>query len=172
MSVGGVLVVVLVSVHTTCYTTFPRTAPTRFLHQEHHTTMEHLTQGTNTPTTRGTGHTPIMALDIRDISRGHNPTLIPIVTEAAVLEGTPHTLLQATTAAHAAPQPMDAPITPHAMIPTGIVTLHPTLTTSPVGTTHATPWTGASFSPATFTSHHKDLTPERSNNTQDLNPTA
>ena len=64
------------------------------------------------------------------------------MTEAAVLEDTPCTPLPATTAVHAALLPMDTVIIPHAMIPTGIVTPHPTLTTSPVGATHATTQTG------------------------------
>ena len=41
-----------------------------------------------------------MAPDIGDISAGHSPAPIPTVTEAAVLEGTPHILLPATAAAH------------------------------------------------------------------------
>ena len=48
-------------------TTLPRTAPTRFLHQECHATMADLIQGIDTLTTRGTDHTPIMAPDIGDI---------------------------------------------------------------------------------------------------------
>ena len=52
------------------------------------------------------------------------------MTEAATLEGTPHALLPATTAACSTLQSMGAPITPHAMIPAGIITPHPTLTIS------------------------------------------
>ena len=52
-----------------------------------------------------------MAPDIGDISAGHNPTTIPTMTEAAVLEGTPHAPLPATAAACITHQPMDAPIT-------------------------------------------------------------
>ena len=44
--------------------TLPRTAPTRFLHQEHHATMADLVQGIDTPKTGGIGHTPIMVPDI------------------------------------------------------------------------------------------------------------
>ena len=44
---------------------------------------------------------PIIVPDIGDISAGHSPAPIPTVTEAVVLEGTPYTPLQATTAAHA-----------------------------------------------------------------------
>ena len=47
--------------------TLPRIATTRFLHQECLATMADLTQGINTPITRGTDHTPIMAPDIEDI---------------------------------------------------------------------------------------------------------
>ena len=61
------------------------------------------------------------------------------MTEAAALEGTPHALLLATTAAQATLQVMDVPITPHTMIPTGIVTPHPALANFPTHTTHATP---------------------------------
>ena len=145
--------------------TLPRTALTRFLHQEHHATTADLIQGINTTTTRGTDHTSIMVPDTGDISAGHSPTPVPPATEAAVLEGTPNTPLPATTAACATPQPMDASITPHTMIPTGIVTPHPTLAISPIGTTHATPWTRASHTPATLTAQHKDLSPEKSGNT-------
>ena len=71
---------------------------------------------------------------------------------------------------------MDAPVTPHAVIPTGIVTLHLTLTTSPMGATHATPWTRARITPASPTTQHQDLSPGRSNNAQDpqhpIKPTA
>ena len=128
--------------------TLPRTSLTRFLHQEHHVTMADLIQGINISTTGGTDHTPIM---VPDISAGNIPTLIPTAAKADVLEGTPQALLPATAAAHANPQLIDAPIAPHAMIPTGIVALHPTLATSPVDATHATPWTGTSLTRATPT---------------------
>ena len=75
----------------------PRTASTRFLHQEHYATIADLIQGINTSTTEGTYHTPVMVPDIGDISVGHSPTLVPTATDAAVLEGTPCTLLTATT---------------------------------------------------------------------------
>ena len=42
-------------------------------------------QGIDTPTTRGTDHTPIMDPDIGDISAGHRPALISTMTEAVVL---------------------------------------------------------------------------------------
>ena len=80
--------------------TLPRTAPITFLHQEHHATMADLVQGINTPTTRGTDHTPIMAQNIGDISAGHSPASIPTMAEAAVLEGTPCALLPATVVAN------------------------------------------------------------------------
>ena len=63
--------------------TLPRTAPTRFLHQEHHTTMEDLVQGIKTPTTRGTDHIPIMVPDIGDITADHCPIPFHTSTEAA-----------------------------------------------------------------------------------------
>ena len=107
--------------------TLLRTDLTRFLYQKQHATTAGPIQGINKFTTGGTGHTSIMVSDIGDISAGHSPTFIPTVTEVAVIEGTPHALL-ATAAAHAAPQVMDAPITPHVMIPTSIVALTPHLT--------------------------------------------
>ena len=58
--------------------------------------------------------------DKGDISAGHSPTHIPTTTEAATLEGTPHALLPATTAACAALQLMDAPISPTTVIPRNI----------------------------------------------------
>ena len=63
--------------------TLPRTAPTRFLHQEHHTTLEYLTQGINTPTTGETDPTPIIVPAIGDITVDHSPTPIHTTTEAA-----------------------------------------------------------------------------------------
>ena len=53
------------------FATLCRTAPTRFLLQEHHTMKTDLSQGINTLTTDGTGHIPIMVPDIGDISAGH-----------------------------------------------------------------------------------------------------
>ena len=79
------------------------------------------------------------------------------LTKAAALEGTPHTLFPATGAAHTTFQQVDAPFTPHSMIPIGIVAPHPTLTISPAGTTHATPWTRASLAKAAPTMQHKIL---------------
>ena len=61
--------------------------------------MADLIQGINTSTTGGTDHTSIMVPDIGDISTGHSPALILTMTEAAVLEGTPHVLPPATIAA-------------------------------------------------------------------------
>ena len=120
-------------------TTLPRTALTRFLQQEHPTTKKDLIQGIDTSTTRGAYHIPIMVRDIGDISADHSPTLILTMTEATVLEGTAHTLLPATSATCTTPQPINAPITLCTMIPPGMVTLYPTLATSPIGATHATP---------------------------------
>ena len=82
-----------------------------------------------------------MVLDIGDITADHWSAPIYTATEASALEETPHALLPATTAAHATLQLMDAPITHHTVIPTGIVIPHPILTISSTGTTHATPWT-------------------------------
>ena len=98
------------------------------------------------------------------------------MTNAVVLEGTPHTPLPANAAAHTSLQLMISPITPHVMIPTGIISSNSTLTTSPAGATHATPWTRASLTPATPTAQHKDLSPEMSSNAPDpqhpINPIA
>ena len=65
------------------------------------------------------------------------------------------------------PSANGSPITPHTMIPTDIVTLHPTLTTSLVGATHATPWTSASLIPAALATQHNDLSSGKSNSAQD-----
>ena len=89
--------------------TLCRTVPTRFLPQKNIATKTDLIQGIDTLTTKGTDHTHIMVPDIGDISVGYSPTMVPTVTETAVLEGTPHTPLPATAAAHASLQLMDAP---------------------------------------------------------------
>ena len=128
--------------------------------------MEDLFQGINTPATRETDHTPIVVPGIGDITADYSPTPILTVTEAGALEGTPCALLPATTAVHATPQPMDAPITPHATIPTGIVTPHPALTIPPTSATHATPQTRATLIPAAPTTQHKFLSPGRLSNAQ------
>ena len=141
--------------------TLCRTAPTIFLPQEHHATKTDLIEGINTSSTKGTDHTPIMVLDIGDISAGHSPAAIPTMTEAAVLEGTPHIPLPATAAVHAALWPIDTPITTHTMTPTDIVTPHPTLTTSPTDVTHTTLQTRASLTPATPTAQYINLSPEK-----------
>ena len=96
-----------------------------------------------------------------DIS-GHSPT----ATEAAVLEGTPCDPLPAMAATPTTLWPMDAPITTHATMPTGIVTPHPILTTS-ADVTHATQQTGAGLAPATPTALHRSLSPEKTNSAQD-----
>ena len=135
----------------------PGTVPTRFLLQEHHTATENFIQGINTPTTRETDHTPI----IGDITADNSPVSILTMTEAAALAGTPLTLLSATTATCTTLQPMDAPVTPHSMVPTGKVTPHPVITISPKGATDATPRTGASLTTAVPGTEHKILSPRR-----------
>ena len=146
--------------------TLHRTSPTRLLHQECHATMADFIQGIDTLATRGIDHTPIMAPDIGYFSAGHNPAPTTTVTEATGLEGTPHAPLPTTTAARAASQPMDAPITPHAMTPTGIVAPNPTLATSSRGATHATPQTESGLAPETPAIQHKDIIQEKSSNTR------
>ena len=145
--------------------TLPRTAPTKLPHQEDHATTADLIWGIITTTTRGTHHNPIMVWDIEDVTADHSPTPIHTTTELAVSEGTPCALLPATTADHTALQLMDAPITPHV-----IVAPHPTLTTSPACTTHATSWTRASLTPATLTTQYKDPNQGMSSNAKTLNP--
>ena len=66
--------------------TLPRTALTRFLHQEYHTTMADPVQGTDTPTNGGTDYSPIMAQGIGDISEDHSTTSIPSTIEATLLK--------------------------------------------------------------------------------------
>ena len=117
--------------------TWHRTAQTRFFPQEDHATKTDLLQGINTPTTKVTDHAPIMVLDIADISAGHCPAAITTMTEAALLEGTPHPPLLATAAAYATLLLMDDPVTTHSVTLIGMVTPHPTLTTFPVDITHA-----------------------------------
>ena len=82
-------------------------------------------------------------------------------TEAAALEGTPHTLLPATAAGCATPQLIDTSITPCTVIPTGIVSPHPALTISSTGATHTTLWTGAALASAASTMQNKILSPGR-----------
>ena len=96
--------------------TLHRTAPTRFLPQEHHTTETDLVQGINILTPKGTDHTLfIMVPGMGDISAGSSPISIPTMTEAAVSEGTSHAPHPATAAARTTLQPMDSPITTHTM---------------------------------------------------------
>ena len=139
------------------FTILPRTIPTRFLCQQHHATTENLVQSIDTPTTRGTDHTPIMVTDIGDNTAGHSPIPIHTVTEAATLEDTPHAVLPAMTATCTTFQLMDAPT----VIPTGIVTPHPTLTISPTTATHTSPWAKATLTPAAPAMQHRILSPGR-----------
>ena len=61
--------------------TLHRTAQTRFLPQEHHTTKTDLIQGIDIPTSKGKDHIPpIMVPDMGDISANHNPTTISSAT--------------------------------------------------------------------------------------------
>ena len=119
-----------------------------------------LIPGHNTPTLKGTDHTPpTMGTDMGDISTNHNCTAIPNLTgAAAVPEGIHHTPHPTTTVVHAALQPMDAPIATHSMThPRGIVTSHPELITSQTNITHTTiPWTVGILTPTTPTTLHGD----------------
>ena len=107
---------------------------------------------------------------MRDISAGHSPTAIPTMTEAAVSEGTPHAPHLAITLAHSALWPMEAPIAACTMTPTGIVTPHPTLTTSLADITHTTSQTRASLVSSTPTALHRNHSQEKLSNAQDLQP--
>ena len=107
---------------------------------------------------------------IGDISAGHSPTAITTMTEAPVLEGTPHPPLSATIATHTILWLMNAPVTTCAMTPTGIVTNRPALATSPTDTTHTTEQTRAGLTPATSNAQHRNLSPEKPNNAQAPQP--
>ena len=138
--------------------TLHKTAQTRFLPWEHHTTNRGLIQGNDTPPPKGTDHTPAtMDTDMGDISTNHNHTTISTMTGAvAVPEGTYHAFHPATTAAHATLWSMEGPITTFSMThTTGIVTPHSTLTTSSTDITHVTiPNTRAGLTPSTLTAWH------------------
>ena len=118
--------------------TLCRTAPTRFIPQEHHATKTDLNQGIEIPTPKGTDHTPpLMVTNMADISTDLNSSTILTMTGATGSEGTHCAPQPATTAACTALWPMDASITIHIMThPTGIVTPHLTLITSPTHITH------------------------------------
>ena len=111
-----------------------------------------------------------MVPDIGHITADHSPVTVYTMAEAADLEGTPHVLLPVTTAVHAAFQLMNASITPHAMTPTGKVAPHTILAISPACATQAIPWTRTSLTPAAPTMLHKSLSPGKSSNTQDPQP--
>ena len=132
---------------------FVQDCPTRFLHQEHHSSMEDFIQDIDTPTPVGSNHFPIMFKDIAEITVDHSPTPVCTVTETTTLKGTPHTPLPATATACTTLQLMDAPT----MIPTVIVALHPTLNISLTGTTLTTPWTEAALTSGAPTMQHKIL---------------
>ena len=122
--------------------TLHRTVPTRFLPQVHHATKINLIQDINIPTPEGTDHTPLITVpDTEDVSAGHSPTTIPKAKEAAVLEGMPQAPHPTSTAAHATLCPMETPITTCTVTPTGLVTPHPMLTTSPADVPQTTPQT-------------------------------
>ena len=139
--------------------TLHRTAPTRLLHHEYHTTKTGLIQGNDIPTPKGTDHTPhTMDTDMGNIATDHNHATVPTVTgTAAVPEGTHHGPHPATEVDHASLWPMDATIaTPTLTHPRGIVSLHSTLTISPTDVTHTIiPWIAASLALATPTTLHR-----------------
>ena len=92
------------------FSTLHRSAPKRFLCQEHHTTKTGLVQGNDTPTPKGTDHAqPTMGTGIGDISINHNHAVIPTATETiAVSEGTHCTPHPAAAVAYPALWSMDA----------------------------------------------------------------
>ena len=66
--------------------TLYRSPPKRFCHQEHHATKTGLSQGNDTPTTKGTDDTtPSMGTYMEDISIDHNHATVPTVTGAAAV---------------------------------------------------------------------------------------
>ena len=140
--------------------TLQKTAPARFLPQEHQAIKTDLIPGHNTPITKGTDHTPpTMGTDMGNISTDHNHAVITTVTgAAAVTEGTHYTPHPTTAVLHTALHLMDTPITTHTMTHcTGIVTPHPKLASSPIDITHTTiPWTVAGLTPPTLTVLHGD----------------
>ena len=151
--------------------TLHSTAPTRFLLQEHHATYTDLIQGIHIPTPEGTDHTPPIVIPYMvDISAGHSLAAIPTTTEVAVSESTPCTPHPATTAACNNLWLMDAPITTHAVTPTGIVTLHPAPAIFPTDVIYTSPQTRSSLSPASPTTLHRNLSQEKPSNIQDLQP--
>ena len=80
-----------------------------------------------------------MGTYMANISANHNHATIPIITGAtAVIEGIHYASHPVTTVVCSVLWPMDAPITTQTMThPTGIVTPHPKLTTSPTDVSHA-----------------------------------
>ena len=78
-----------------------------------------------------------MVPDMGEISAGYSVTADPTITGAAVSVGTPCVSHPTTPAAHTTLQPMDAPITTHAMTQLA-VKQHPTVTTSPIDVIYTT----------------------------------
>ena len=140
--------------------TLHKTAPTRFLSQEHHSTKIGLILGHDTLTPEGTDQNLLtIDTDMGDISTNLNHTANSTVTgAAAVTEDTHCTPHPAIAVAHATLWLTDALITSHAKThPTGIVAPHLDHITSPTCITHATtPWTIVSLSLATLPALHKD----------------
>ena len=110
-----------------------------------------------------------MVPDISYISADHNPATIPTVTGAAVSKGRHHAPFQANAIVCATLWLMDDPIAICAMThPTSIVTLHPTLATSPTDITYVTiPQTRAGLTPATLTALLRKHSQEKASHTQD-----
>ena len=90
--------------------------------------------------------------------------------EAAVLEDTSHAPLPANAEAHTTLWPMNTLVINHAMTPTGIVAPLPPFTTSPMDVIHATLHTRVSLTPATPSTPHWNLSPEKPNSAQDPQP--
>ena len=65
---------------------------------------------------------------------------------------------------------MDAPITIHAVIPTGIALPHLSLATFLTDVIHATPETGAGLPPATPIALHRKHSQEKPSYVKDLHP--
>ena len=152
------------------WATLHRTPPTRFLPQEHHANKTDLIQGIDIP--GGTDHTPpTMAPVFGDISTNHSHHHYHHDRSSSFRRHTSHS----SSSHHSSlchPWPIDAPTAIYAMtVPTGIVTSHSGLATSPMDISHTIiTQTGASLTPATPTTLHRKHRQKRPNQIQDFQP--
>ena len=115
--------------------TLPRTAPTRFLHQEHHHQGKISFKTSLHPQTEGQITLLLWSQTYETLQQ------TSVLSPFSPLEGAPNAFLPAITVAYTALHLMDVPITFHIVIPTGNVASHSVLTISPKGATHVTPRT-------------------------------